>query len=551
VRNWPLRVQILLASSAILAALIVATLLYVGYQANRFVGARLTADLQRSQEQIVADQAERFATLGVLAQLMASFPELRALLATDAATIRDFLLDYQKRTGRSELLVVLDPAGRVVARTDAPTPLPIPDVEARWLRPALAGRPAVGFLETDTGAYEAALAPAEAGGTVFGFLMVGARIDDGLARRLRDVSRDEVAILGSSGVLGSTIETRRLPWSSKADWDAFAGRRSGVLDVDVSGERFAVAEAAVAPAGAITFLGLQSRDRALAPYRRIQLGLLLLGALGVLAGVAASAVLARSVTAPVGTLVGATTRVAAGDFDITLPVQRGDELGELARAFNAMTRGLRERADMQKFVSQSTVDMIQATAGRRASAGERRTLTILFSDLRGFTAWAEHRPPEAVVQMLNRCLSVQAERVKKFRGDVDKYVGDCVVALFTGEDMALDAIRCAVEIHRALAAESASVEGGLPRAGIGIATGEVVLGSIGGEARLDYTAIGVPVNLASRLCSLAGVDEVLLTEPTYRLVRDLVAAERLEPARVKGVQDEITVYRMRVGPAGA
>ena len=549
VRNWRLHTKILLSSSVILAALIVATLLYVGYQANGFVGARLTADLQRTQEQITADQAERFANLQVLAQLLASFPELRALLATDAATIRDFLVDYQQRTGRSELLVVLDPTGRVIARTDALSPLPIAEAEARWLAPALAGRPAIGFLETDTGVYEAVAAPADAGGVVFGFLMVGAKIDDALARRLRDVSRDEIAILGASAVLGSTIERRRLPWQSKPAWDRFAAGRSGVLDVDVSGERFAAVEAKVTLEDGLAIVGLQSRDRALLPYRRIQFGLLVLGILGVAAGISASAWLARSVTAPVITLVHGTTRVAAGDFDVTLPAERGDELGELARSFNSMTRGLRERADMQRFVSQSTVDMIHASGGRTTSAGERRTLTILFSDFRGFTSWSERRRPEDVVQMLNRCLSLQAERVRALGGDVDKYVGDCVVALFSGNDMALNAVRCAVDIHRALDAQNASAEPGSPRAGIGIATGEVILGSVGGEKRLDFTAIGAPVNLASRLCALAAADEVLLAESTYLPVKDLVAAERLEPARIKGLQEEVTVYRMRIGPA--
>ena len=487
---WRLRTRILVSSSAILAALILATLAYVGYRANGFVGERLGDDLRRAQDQIGADQAQRFAGLGVVAQLIASFPELRALLGTDAATIRDFLVDYQNRTGRSELLVVLDPTGRVLARTDAFSPLPVPDVESRWLAPALAGQPSTGVLATETGVYEAALAPAESGGNVFGFLLVGSRVDDALARRLRDLSRDEVAILDDSRVLGSTIDPRRLPWRSRNEWKRFLAGRSGMVDVDVSGERYAALEATLSPPGPLAFVGLQSRDRALAPYRRIQFGLLVIGVLGVGAGIAASAWLARSLTLPVLTIVDGTTRVAAGDFDVTLPVARSDELGELARSFNAMTRGLRERADLQKFVSQSTTDMIQANPGRNA-AGERRTMTILFSDLRGFTTWSEHRPPEAVVEMLNRCLSAQATRVRRYGGDVDKYIGDCVVALFSGDDMALNAIRCAVDIHRDFVAQGDGQ--GLPRAGIGIATGDVILGSIGSAERQDFTVIGAPV----------------------------------------------------------
>src|SRR5207249_4092964 len=133
----------------------------------------------------------------------------------------------------------------------------------------------------------------------------------------------------------------------------------------------------------------------------------------------------------------------------------------------------------------------------------------------------------------------QAEKVKKFRGDIDKFVGDCVVALFQGEDMVLDAIRCAVETHRALAESDAPL-----RVGIGIVTGEVILGSIGSEDRLDYTVIGSNVNLCSRLCSQAGRGETLIAESTYQRVKGLVAAEKIAPLQVKGFTNPIPVYKM-------
>ena len=97
-----------------------------------------------------------------------------------------------------------------------------------------------------------------------------------------------------------------------------------------------------------------------------------------------------------------------------------DELGQLSQAFNQMTAGLRERADMQKFVSQSTMEMIQSPA--RHSAGERKHLTILFSDVRGFSRFAEQRPPEHAVEWLNKCLGAQADLVRKHNGDVDKFI---------------------------------------------------------------------------------------------------------------------------------
>src|SRR5207248_8943848 len=135
-------------------------------------------------------------------------------------------------------------------------------------------------------------------------------------------------------------------------------------------------------------------------------------------------------------------------------------------------------------------------------------------------------------------------------------VGDCVVVLFSGDDMELKAIRCAVEIHRALDELNAANPDNPPlRVGVGIVTGEVIHGSIGSDDRLDYTVIGSNVNLCSRLCSHAGPRETLLSESTYLRVEGLVAAEKLEPLKVKGFTEPVPVYRMVLarpssGPSG-
>jgi adenylate cyclase len=182
---------------------------------------------------------------------------------------------------------------------------------------------------------------------------------------------------------------------------------------------------------------------------------------------------------------------------------------------------------------------------KRVSGGERVARTILFSDMRGFTSMSERLTPQEVVAVLNRCLSLQADQVTKHGGDIDKYVGDCVVALFAGEDMEFNAVRCAVEIHKTIEAHNASNPAGESlKLGIGIATGEVIMGSIGSPDRLEYTAVGAHMNLCSRLCSLAGPREILLSESTYQAVRSRISAQRLEPVNVKGFNDPVPVYRI-------
>ena len=542
-RRWSLHTKILIASSGTLLALIGATLAYVGWQANAFVGQRIVDDLSGSTAVIAAAEADRFGTLQLTAQVLASFPQLRALLEnTDSATIRDVLNDYLRRTVRADLLVALAPSGQTLARTDAIALSDIRDAQARWIAPLLAGTQPRGYVAIDTGVYHVAADAAEAGGTVFGFLLAGARIDDAFAQRLRSATGEEVAVLTVDRLLGSTIATADLPWKSGAEWTRFAAGSNGPFEVAIKGEQYAVHASPGADAS-VVYLTLQSRDRALAPYRRIQGGLLVLGLLAVAAGIGASFLLARTITAPVARLVHGTQQVAAGNFAVTVDVTTEDELGALASSFNSMTRGLRERADMQKFMSQSTMEMIQSPA--KSSAGERKRLTVLFSDIRGFSRYAEARPPEEAVDWLNQCLGMQADLVRKHNGDVDKFVGDEVFALFDGDDMAFDAVRCAVEIQRGM--EKLPAPDGVPlEVGIGIVTGEVLLGSIGSRDRLDYTAIGNQVNLCSRLCSMAAAREILIADSTYSLVRDLVSAEHLEPVAVRGLATPADVYRIVV-----
>jgi class 3 adenylate cyclase len=520
----PLRRKILLYSSSVLIVLIVTMLVFVSYQADRFVGDRIRSELLQSRDRVKAAEEERLRSLKLTATLVASLPSFFAVLETkDAATVRDFLTDYKQRTG-TDLLIALNETGVVVSRTDSPEPVPIAaDLDTRILR-------------TESGTYHVAIVPADTTGKVLGYVLAGALIDDKFTRSLQGSGEENVVIVADT-VLGSTLPHAGLPWQMQQDWEKSVTHDSDPHTVVAGGENYeAVGTLLGGGEGLRPFaVIMQSHDKAMQPYRGIQFGLLILGIIAAIAGVGLSAVLANNITAPIAKLVDGTQQVAAGNFEYHLDIPTKDEIGELAGSFNTMIQGLRERADMQKFVSLSTVEAIQS----KTSAGERVVLTIFFSDMRGFTAMTENKDPEETVKLLNACLSLQAEKVKKFHGDIDKYVGDCVVALFQGEDMELNAIRCAVETHRALAEANAPL-----RVGIGIVTGEVILGSIGSEDRRDYTVIGSNVNLCSRLCSQAAAGETLLAERTYQRVKDLVAAKKIAPLQVKGFTDPIPVYKM-------
>ncbi len=545
--NLSLRWKIAMSVSVLLIALIAATLIFVNAQGGAYVTQQLVEEFDQSQRWIAGAEDQRLVGLRLTAGVVASFPDLKALLdTTDVATIRDFLAFYQQENQSSDLLIVLDPFGEVLARTDGLTLEPLQDVAARWVEPALSGQPAAGVLRTASGIYHAASMPSTAGGLVFGFVIAASRIDDTFAADLRGNGGSDILILDQD-VIGTTLSDAVLPFSGRADWE----QAMMSDEVEIDGERYGTRSFELGDADGPRPLAvmLRSLDRAMAPYQRIQTGLLTLGLLTAVAGIIGSIVLAGGVTAPLATLAEGTRQVMDGNFDYRLDVRSKDEIGDLAASFNSMVGGLREREDMQKFVSQSTVEMIQTrTDDESGSAGERVSRTIFFSDIRGFTEMSERQPPEETVQSLNRCLSLQASLVKKFDGDVDKFVGDCVVAVFDGDDMALNAIRSAVEIQRALE-EDNEAHPDLPRLsiGIGIVTGEVIMGSIGSRDRLDYTAIGSNVNLCSRLCGSAAPHEILISESTYTCVQDLVKAERVDPITVKGFSQPVPVYRMLIG----
>jgi class 3 adenylate cyclase len=167
-------------------------------------------------------------------------------------------------------------------------------------------------------------------------------------------------------------------------------------------------------------------------------------------------------------------------------------------------------------------------------------MALLFSDIRGFTSFSEKVSPEAVVENLNTILAVQTEIIHRHGGDIDKYVGDEIVALFTGAQKERDACISALEIQEYIAFHADELAH--LAVGIGINTGEVVLGRVGSDVRADFTVIGDHVNFASRLCSEAKRDMILVSESTYQPLRELAEVKGPYEIRVKGKAQPQHVY---------
>lgn len=230
------------------------------------------------------------------------------------------------------------------------------------------------------------------------------------------------------------------------------------------------------------------------------------------------------------------TSVTEGDFSPRVDIKNNDEIGVLGETVNKMVDGLYERFQLSKFVSSSTIESI-----RNKEDGVKESITLFFSDIRSFTAYSEKKTPDEVVENLNRILSFQTGIIHENCGDVDKYVGDEIVALFSGENKEINACRSALTIQKELSEKSRELYDGLT-VGIGINTGEVILGMIGSEERADFTVIGDHVNYASRLCDAAKPGEVIISESVYKNIDKTIKVSKPYRIKVKGKEDYHRVY---------
>jgi Protein kinase domain len=274
-----LRRRFLAVWSALLILVVLLMWAYVRVMADRAVAGAIEADLGRAERLVARVHNEHLRGLMLTARLLASIPELKALfVGTDAATIRDFLLGYQSRYPGAPILVALDTRGRVLARTDAAAALEAEAPEP-WLA-AVADRPGEpSVVEVGGRPFHAAAAAAEAGGTVFGYVIAAMPVGESFAQELRDATQDEVVVLSENGLLVSTLRDTRIPWTSLKEWRQQGGRVDRVNDVRLGVRRFAAREVRLVEDPPLSVIVAKSRDEAVAPFRQIQMGLLAVGLL--------------------------------------------------------------------------------------------------------------------------------------------------------------------------------------------------------------------------------------------------------------------------------
>ncbi len=234
-----------------------------------------------------------------------------------------------------------------------------------------------------------------------------------------------------------------------------------------------------------------------------------------------------------------------------IPVQAALFLGYGTTVVVNYVREQREKRRLSRFFSPDVIKEILKTQSEGSLVGSRRHVTVLFSDIRGFTSLSEKLTPEEVVEMLRDYLTTMTEVVFKHGGTVDKYIGDAIMALygapFEQPNHAEQAVRTALEFQDQVKVLSERWEakcGVRLRNGVGINTGDAVVGTIGSQQRLEYTAIGDTVNLASRLEGLTKdfLSPIVVSESTHEEVKHLFYSRYLGEVKVKGKEIPVKIY---------
>jgi adenylate cyclase len=261
--------------------------------------------------------------------------------------------------------------------------------------------------------------------------------------------------------------------------------------------------------------------------------------------------LSKSILRPLHDLERAVARVREGDFTVSVPVTTGDELGDLAASFNQMVEGLAERERLREafgtYLDKEIAEYILSDAF--SEEGVEVEVSVLFCDVRDFTAFADRSTPQEVVAALNRLFEVIVPIVAAEGGHVDKFEGDGLLAVFGAPEAFPDhadrAVRAACRIGRAINDEHRAGE---LRVGIGVNSGMVIAGAVGGAGRLNFSVIGGAVNIAARVEAATRElgDSVLITVDTWKRLGSEFEAESRGKIELKGLEEPVPLYAPQV-----
>ncbi|MBI4666376.1 MAG: HAMP domain-containing protein [Nitrospinae bacterium] len=522
------------------------------------VGSRVFSKVMTARAQQLVDAAVLLSGDYALKQAMAT---------NDFETILSVVANHKERV-QADFFTIVSLDGRVIADTlheeNRNTPFSLPSVIAE----AEEKGESFSIVSIDEKPYQMVVVPLLAP-TPIAWICLGFIIDDRLVADIENLTLLNITFAlqtsaGQTRIIASTGagEMRR----SVEDFlrsapPEFMGKS---VSANIGGDEYTITSISLEENSSYKVIALLQRSftKAMEPYNRLRMVLYILGGAGLALSSIAGVFIARTVTKPVKILGDSVRRIDSGDYSHYAVVNQDDELAQLATAINNMARGLMEKDRVRnllgKVVSHSIAEKLLSK--EMELGGEEREVTVLFSDIRGFTARSEDMSPKNLLNVLNSHFTSMNQVIENHNGVVDKYMGDAVMAIFGAPlDMAdhpkqavsaaLDMMRAMKELNENLARRA------LPplNIGIGVNTDVVVAGNIGSTNRLNYTVIGDGVNLASRL---EGANKyygttILISENTLRNVEKIFLCRELDKVRVAGKTEAIRVFEVLADREGA
>ena len=541
--------RIVLVTSLLIALAVGAAVLVTFIVVQNLARKTVRESIRASASAQEALQTLRYEQLNLSSRLFVADPGFAAYIAQaaeekDSKSILDQLLSRQEDLGYN-FAIVLDPSGHVLARTDSPQvgqdlsqrPLIAKSVKSL-------GSAAGVWREGDQLFYSVAV-PIQKAFDVIGYLVTGYRIRDGVARAINEVSGSDVAFVvfdkGKLEVAGTSFSpTMRTALKRALEHQAEEiepavrnGTEIPQLELNVEGEPWTarltpLRDTGGQPVGAT--LALASLSRALADFRQIEGLLVAVGIASILIGALISYFLVRRTLAPVRQLVASAEAARQGNFDLTIATDRRDEVGRLAAAFDGLLAELREKRDMESYVSSLTRNLPEPLGQQPPvvlGTPQSKPLILLGAELRGF-ARAGDGSPAATLERLGREVQTASTAIGSAGGQVIAVVGHRILARFEGARRAVGALRAASSL---LTPSPASDAGELPC--IAVTSGTVVTGPVTWGEQTESAVVGPPVQQLESLLREATPGEVVLSKEVHEELREVLrqAGYQLAPRR--------------------
>ncbi len=309
----------------------------------------------------------------------------------------------------------------------------------------------------------------------------------------------------------------------------------------------------------------QEKRDAFASVKRMIFQILLWNILVIAFTILTSFIISKNLTKPIRKLTDAIREISKEKkFGLQVDVKSSDEIGEMASTFNIMSSELLRyseqlkeaaiiQANLSRYFSPSIVDQIMKTKEILSLGGVKKNIAVMFADVRNFTSICEYSDPENVSRFLNVFFTNATKIIFKWGGTVDKFIGDCVMAIFNApydiDDYIYRCVMAGKEIINFVKAERENFKrdfGYDIAVGIGINAGEAIVGNLGSSDIMEYTAIGDTVNTAARIESIAGENQLLIYESCYNEIKGRIDCEFFSEIELKGKKEKVRIYYVKI-----